>query len=130
MISDNKRRIIRRQGDKNKQFFVDQYSPKLFLPIIIILFLSVSDALLTLFLISQGAYETNPIMAYYLDLGPYIFFAVKFALTSFGIIVLLTSKNFIYRVVRVSISSLLYLFVGIFFAVVTWEMLLVSMIIV
>ena len=55
------RRIIRRHEDKSTIFLVDQFSLKHFVPIVAILFLSVSDALLTLFLIDHGAYETNPI---------------------------------------------------------------------
>ena len=96
------------------------------MPIVAILFLSVSDALLTLFLIDHGAYETNPIMAYYLNLGPYIFFTVKYTLTSLGVIALLIFRNQIYRTIKVSASALLYLFAGIFFAIIAWEIYLIS----
>ena len=115
------RRIIRRQDDSFRIFFVDQFSPKLFLPIVVILFFSVLDALLTLFLIGHGAYETNPVMAYYLNLGPYIFFAVKYTLTSLGVVVLLTFRNLIFRTLKVSASALLYLIAVAFTAVVGWE---------
>ena len=123
------RRKIRRQDDSFRIFFVDQFSPKLFLPIVVILFFSVLDALLTLFLIGHGAYETNPVMAYYLNLGPYIFFAVKYTLTSLGVVVLLTFRNLIFRTIKVSASALLYLIAGIFFSVVAWELYLVSAVI-
>ena len=115
------RRKIRRQDDSFRIFFVDQFSPKLFLPIVAILFFSVSDALLTLFLIGHGAYETNPVMAYYLNLGPYIFFAVKYTLTSLGVVVLLTFRNLIFQTIKISASALLYLIAAAFIAVVGWE---------
>jgi len=115
------RRKIRRQDDSFRIFFVDQFSPKLFLPIVVILFFSVLDALLTLFLIGHGAYETNPVMAYYLNLGPYIFFAVKYTLTSLGVVVLLTFRNLIFQTIKVSASALLYLIAAAFIAVVGWE---------
>ena len=115
------RRKIRRQDDSFRIFFVDQFSPKLFLPIVVILFFSVSDALLTLFLIGHGAYETNPVMAYYLNHGPYIFFAVKYTLTSLGVVVLLTFRNLIFQTIKVSASALLYLIAAAFIAVVGWE---------
>ena len=99
------------------------------MPILVTLFFSVSDALLTLFLIDHGAYETNPIMAYYLNIGPYYFFAVKYILTSLGIIVLLIFRNCIFRAIKISSSALLYLIAGIFIAVVAWEIYLISKIV-
>jgi len=124
-----KRRIIRRQEDKSIIFLVDLFSPKLFLPIVATLFFSVMDALLTLFLIGNGAYETNPIMAYYLNIGPYSFFAVKYILTSVGIIILLIFRNLTFKIFKISTSALLYLIAGIFIAVVAWEIFLISKII-
>jgi hypothetical protein len=121
-----KRRAIRRQADSTVIFIVDQFSPALFLPIAAILFLSVFDALLTLFLIGHGAYETNPVMAYYLKLGPYIFFTVKYALTSLGVVFLLVFRNRILPIIKVSALTLLYLMAGIFLAIVAWEVYLVS----
>ena len=123
------RRFIRRQEDKSRIFFVDQFSTKQFLFIVVILFLSVSDALLTLFLIDHGAYETNPIMAYFLNIGPYYFFTVKYLLTSLGVIVLLIFRNLSFRIFKISASALLYLISGMFIAVVAWEVYLISKII-
>ncbi len=37
----------------------------------------------------HGAYEINPIMAYYLTVGPHAFIVLKYALTSMGVIILL-----------------------------------------
>jgi hypothetical protein len=122
------RRIIRRHEDKSIIFLVDQFSLKHFVPIVAILFLSVSDALLTLFLIDHGAYETNPIMAYYLNIGPYYFFSVKYILTSLGVVTLLIFRNLIFRTIKISASALLYLIAGIFFAIIAWEIYLISMI--
>ena len=80
MTGNGKRRLVRRLEDRNKIFLVDHYSPKLFAAIIAIIFLSVIDALLTLFLMNHGAHEVNPVMAYYITVGPYTFFTLKFAL--------------------------------------------------
>ena len=54
-----KRGLIRRQEDNSRIFLVDWYSPKLFVAIVTILFLCVIDALLTLFLIDNGAEQIN-----------------------------------------------------------------------
>ena len=72
-----KRENIRRQEDIKRIFYVDHYSPGLFFAIVSILFLCVIDALLTLFLLDHGAYEINPVMAYFLKFGPYTFLAFK-----------------------------------------------------
>ena len=95
MMGNGKRRLIRRLEDRNKIFLVDHYSPKLFAAIIAIIFLSVIDALLTLYLINHGAHELNPVMAYYIDVGPYTFFTLKFALTIIGAITLLIFRELI-----------------------------------
>ena len=124
------RRFIRRQEDKSRIFFVDQFSQKHFMLILVTLFFSVSDALLTLFLIDHGAYETNPIMAYYLNIGPYHFFTAKYLLTSGGVVVLLIFRNHIFRTLKIRASTVLYLIAGIFIAVVAWEIYLISIIIV
>ena len=58
-----RREHIRRQEDKHRIFYVDRYNSSLLGLIVVILFLSVLDALLTLFLIENGAFEVNPIMA-------------------------------------------------------------------
>ena len=50
---------IRRKEDRQKFFSVDRYSPSIFAAIMIVLFLSVVDALLTLYLIDNGAFEVK-----------------------------------------------------------------------
>ena len=65
-----KREKIRRQADIRRIFYVDQFSPGLFVIIVFILFLGALDALLTLSLLNHGAYEVNPLMKYFLQIGP------------------------------------------------------------
>ena len=80
LLFGGRRKNLRRQADRRKASLVDQYQQSLFGIIALILFFSVIDALLTLFLINHGAIEINPIMAFYLDLGPYVFLGVKYGL--------------------------------------------------
>jgi hypothetical protein len=130
MMGNGKRRLIRRLEDRNKIFLVDHYSPKLFAAILAIVFLSVIDALLTLFLMNHGAHEVNPVMAYYITVGPYTFFTLKFALTIIGAITLLIFRNIIPQSFKVRTYSLLYLVVGAFTMTVAWELYLVFNVIV
>ena len=124
-----KREFFRRKEDMRKYFSVDRYSPSIFAAIIIILFLSVMDALLTLFLIGNGAIEVNPIMAYYLKMGPYSFFAVKYALTSIGVFIFLILRNIYLRPFKIYTVTLLYFVIAVFLTVVAWQLYLISIII-
>ena len=119
------REFIRRKEDRDKIFYVDRYSSALFGVIVTILFLSVIDALLTLLLLNHGAYELNPIMAYYLRLGPYTFLAVKYGLTSIGVIFFVILKNTFLKSIRLYTDKLLYFVLAAFMTVVAWEFYLI-----
>jgi hypothetical protein len=117
--------FIRRKEDRNKIFYVDRYSPALFGMIVTILFLSAIDALLTLLLLNHGAYEINPIMAYYLRIGPYAFLAVKYALTSIGVIFFVILRNTFLKSIKVYTDTLFYFVLAAFMTVVAWEFYLI-----
>jgi len=126
LLLGGRREKIRRQEDTRRIFYVDRYSPKLFAVIVAILFLSVIDALLTLSLLNHGAYETNPVMAFFHQFGPYTFFASKYLLTILPVICLLIYRNFVLRIINITARSVLY-FVAVFYlAVVGWELYLIS----
>ena len=125
LLLGGRRETIRRREDRSRIFWADRYSTGLFAAIVVTLFLSVLDALLTLYLINHGAYEVNPIMAYYLDVGPYAFFSVKYALTCVAVIVLLMFRNVFLRTIRIFTHSLFIFIIGAFMAVVVWQCYLV-----
>ncbi len=119
------REFIRRKEDRDKIFYVDRYSSALFGVIVTILFLSAIDALLTLLLLNHGAYEINPIMAYYLRLGPYTFLAVKYALTSIGVVFFVILRNTFLKSIKIYTDTLFYFVLAAFMTVVAWEFYLV-----
>ena len=121
-----RRRKIRRQEDTRRIFYVDHYSPGLFFIIVSILFLSVIDALLTLSLLNRGAYETNPVMAYFLKFGPYHFFASKYLLTFIPALFLLMFRNIVLRMIKISTCSVLHIMAVFYIVVVAWELYLIS----
>ena len=104
----------------------DRYQQSLFGVIALILFLSVIDAILTLFLITHGAIELNPVMAFYLDLGPYTFLWVKYALTCVGVMVLLVFHNRFLNSMGIKAGAFLYVALAAFVSVVSWEIYLIS----
>jgi hypothetical protein len=125
IFAGGNRSLIRRKGDQGRIFFVDQYSPVLFVAIVGILFLSVIDALLTLFLLNHGASEANPLMAYLLNIGPYAFFIPKYVMTIFATFGLFMFRAVVVQRFNISTHALLYLLGWIYVAVVAWELYLV-----
>jgi len=125
LLFGGRRKKIRRQEDTRRYFFVDHYSPGLFFIIVSILFLCVIDALLTLRLLDQGAYEINPVMAYFLKYGPYTFFIAKYLLTIIPAICLLMFGNIVLRLIK-STRSVLYAMAVFYLAVVVMQLYLVS----
>lgn len=82
---------------------LDWHEPHLMYLAVMILLLSVTDAFLTLNLISKGAEEANPVMAYLLIRTPALFASIKMALTGVGIVVLVAlARARVFRVIRIS----------------------------
>lgn len=125
LLGNGNRSLIRRQEDRSRIFFVDQYSPILFFTFVGILFLCVLDAFLTLYLLNHGAYEINPLMALMLDHGPYAFFIFKYGLTIIAAFCLLMFRCVVVQKLNVSTHTILYLLAWVYAAVVGWELYLV-----
>ena len=95
----------RRTGRRDSEVhtFVDWHEPHLLFLSIMILLLSVIDALLTLTLLTRGAQEVNPLLAYVLENFPRLFAVVKMTLTGVGVLVLVAMARVkVFRVIRVS----------------------------
>ncbi len=92
---------FRRKEDAEKYYYVDRYSLRACLVIFVTLLLSVSDAFLTLRLISLGAVEANPVMNFFLTQGPVVFLAAKYLITGVCLLWFLVYKN--YRIFGTSV---------------------------
>ncbi len=86
-----RRRQARREGH---DYYLDWYDPRLVITGLGILLLSCLDALLTLTLLSRGAYETNQFMAHMMEISTSAFVATKIAITCVGILFLLMHSHF------------------------------------
>lgn len=122
----SRRKKMRRMDDKYNITYFDQYDSKIFIAIVLILFLSIIDSFLTLFLIDHGASEINPIMAYFLDFGPFTFLCAKYFLTCYSVIVLLIFSNVFIRKLNIYTRSLFSYIVGTFMIVIGWELFLMA----
>ena len=107
---------------------IHHHGPKTFAAILVILMLSVVDAFLTLDLVHRGAAELNPVMAFYLDQGPLMFFTVKYFLTGASVLMILNVKDRTLLGTRLQGKSLFVFFIVILAFVVQWELLLLHLV--
>lgn len=115
------RALPRRKADRQGAYFLDRHSYRTFLIILAIFLLSITDAALTLHLLSRGAAEINPVMAYFLSHGPIVFFIAKYLLTTFSMVVILVyGNNFLFRT-RLRVKLLFLAALVPFSLVVLWE---------
>ncbi len=107
-----KRETIRRKDDVKRYLYVDRYSTRLFVLIMIIIALGIADAWFTLYHIQvHDAVEVNPLMRFFLGIGPHAFFHVKYLLTAACVLVLCLHKNMPVVRVLLVVIVLLYLLV-------------------
>lgn len=96
----------RRRGSRRgteAHALVDWHEPHLLFLSIAILLLSVTDALLTLTLMTHGAQEANPFLAFLLESHPRWFAGAKMALTGAGVLVLVAlARARVFRIIKVS----------------------------
>jgi hypothetical protein len=115
------RESVRRIEDRKSIVIYDRYKPSLFINIIIILSLSLLDALLTLILLSEGAKELNPVMRYFLSHGPRVFISVKYGLTVLSVLIIVFVKEAFSTRYRIGTDIFLHIFAAFFGSVVIWE---------
>jgi hypothetical protein len=121
LIFGGRRLSARRDEDKKHFIFVDQYSSYLLILIVLLIILSLADAFFTLYLIEHGATEINPIMAYFLTLGPWAFIFSKYFLTCSCILCLLMAHNLYFKPLRLHVKRIFPAFIIIFILVIGWQ---------
>ncbi len=95
-----RRRAGRRAADGTYPI-IDWHSPRIFAAVLAILLLCVTDGVLTVVLIANGAVEINPFMAKFVPHSLGWFAAVKLSLTAVGLGVLAAcSRMRLFRAVR------------------------------
>jgi Domain of unknown function (DUF5658) len=103
----NPRRRRPRRTDARSLRDLDWHHPQWLAVAILIILLSCGDTVLTLNLLSHGAYEVNPVMAPIVGGSPLVFTLIKVGLTAGGV-VLLTLAARMRAFGRVPVSFLLY----------------------
>jgi hypothetical protein len=118
------REQVRRKIDWRTIFF-EHYSEFVFTLIALILVFSLLDAFLTLVLIDYGATELNPLMAFYIDIGPATFIMVKYGMTSLSIFVLLVSSHHSTKSLKIKTPSLFLIIFLAVAGVIPWQLYLI-----
>ncbi len=93
---------------------------------LIVLGLSLIDAALTLALLHRGAVEINPVMRYYIGLGPQIFIVVKYSLTAIALFILIVLHAVMAVRYRILSSILFPSCILVFASVIIWEVYLLT----
>ena len=112
-----------RRSDSFTHYETDWYDTKLFIMALVLLFLSVADAAMTMVLLNNGAVEVNPFMNYLLGHSIHAFIYTKLALTSICILVLVAHYHSrLFKTVKVDI--LLSFALTVYTLLVTYEIFL------
>jgi len=120
------RKFIRRKQDREKSHYVDLYSLRSILAVFSVLALSVADAILTLLLVGKGkAKEANPLMDFFLQLGPIPFLAVKYFVTCACLIWFLIHKDYFIFGRRGSVKTIFVIFLFLYLVLIFYEIYLI-----
>lgn len=118
-----RRRAGRR--DDEHEGLIDWHEPQLLFLALTIVLLSVTDAFFTLTLLTNGAVEANPVMAYILENYPGYFAGLKMGLTGIGVMVLVAlARSKVFKIIRV--RTILQGFLAAYALLVGYELWLLS----
>lgn len=106
-----RRRINRRAGDGVENYYADRLQPRIWYLFGIIVGLSVFDSIFTIWHLSRGYVEANPLLRISLFFGTRGFILIKYLLTVIGLLIICLHQYFryIYLVIGVIIAFYLFL---------------------
>ncbi len=114
----------RRTTDHRRPYFVDRFSTSMFIIILLLIFASLVDAVLTIQLIEAGASEVNPLMQQLLEYGVMCFLIGKYVLTVAGLPLLLIFKNYYLFGTRFRVGHLLPAAVLLYVVLISYQLVL------
>ena len=119
------RRMQGRRSEDRKFPVLDRHEPGVVALALLLVALSITDAVFTLTLLSWGGTELNPVMAALLEIGVAPFAAVKMALTAIPAVLLAATAN-LKLFGRIRARSALGALVGLYLGLIGYELLLLS----
>ena len=121
-----RRMANRRASEHRRPYFVDRFSPAMFVFLLMLLITSLVDAILTIQLIEAGAKEINPLMDRLLERGVLPFLLGKYVLTVAGLPLLLIFKNHYLFGTRIRVGHLIPLIVALYLALIGYQLVLMQ----
>jgi len=106
LFSPLRRSRGRRRADRVG--YVDRYSKRDVGLLFAIFLLNIADAFMTMRWLHRGGREANPVMDFFLDIGPVAFLAQKCLVVGFWLILLLVHKNFRFAKIGLYASLAVY----------------------
>jgi len=119
-----RRMRARRASERRLPYFVDRFSPAMFIVVLLLIIASLVDAVLTIQLLQAGGDEINPLMDRLLDLGVMPFLLGKYALTVSGLPLLLIFKNHYMFGSRIRVGHLIPIAVLLYAALIGYQLVL------
>jgi hypothetical protein len=112
----------RGRRDADHSSYVDRYTKRDVALLLSIFLLNVGDAFFTMLWLGRGGKEANPVMDFFLDIGPTAFLVQKCLVVGFWLLLLVVHKNF--RFARVGLYATLvvyFLLILIHFSIVAFD---------
>lgn len=106
-LFEPKRRVDGRR-EVDRQGYVDRYTRGDVALLMTIFLLNVGDAFMTMRWLDRGGREANPVMDFFLDIGPGAFLVQKCLVVGFWLLILVVHKNF--RLARVGLYASLVVY--------------------
>jgi hypothetical protein len=116
----------RRKEERRQQYFVDRFPTAMFAFILLLLFASIADAVLTIILIQAGGQEINPLMDYLMSHGLMAFLVGKYILTVIGIPFLLIFNKYYLFGTRVRVGYLIPCSVALYAVLIGYQLILME----
>jgi hypothetical protein len=101
-------RRIHGRRDADRAGYVDRYSRRDVALILAVFVMNVGDAFFTMLWLGRGGEEANPIMDFFLDIGPWAFLVQKCVVVGIWLVVLLVHKNFRFARIGLYVSLVAY----------------------
>jgi len=94
--------------DSDRAGYVDRYSRRDVALILTVFVMNVGDAFFTMLWLGRGGKEANPVMDFFLDIGPWAFLVQKCVVVGIWLVVLLVHKNFRFARIGLYVSLAAY----------------------
>jgi hypothetical protein len=111
---DGRRRSFRRREERRRGGYVDRYGSGLLFLIVLIVGFNVLDAWLTMTILENGGWETNPVVSSVIQLYGHKFWIWKFAVVSIPLVLLCLHSKFRLAVPALWAMSVFYMIAVLF----------------